>query len=679
MTNPIENGHTETKTRKIREDLFVFATPDPRPGILPSPAVILSEGEMVLIGLGTPEGFPGLLAALKTLLPLDCLTHVVVPGFAERIVSSREVFREAGADPAFVVSENLDALLGLSSRGFRLKRIGSGRSDLVLRSGRVLSFIPAPFLISPMAFLTFDVQGKTLFSHFLWERFPQEDSMEGRTLPILGIEDFLAELVPSSDFVHPLIRTLRSLDAEWAVTESGKVWKRDEIEEIESALGEFAFSRRENPDSLPEKTERFLDYAGLSGRILGTLRDRFGSDAVRKAFGDSDIYLDPETFRITSVLEGKALWDRLFADLFRAGGWEWMKAAEPQMERFESQYGISRPAVFSDLLAESGKQIETLRSERDALQTRVSLLEEGLTSAVEKMTRDPLTGHFNELYLEEWLSREIPAHLPPSPDLQLYYLQIDNLLVINSKYSPKAGDETIRNLGFLLEQLIRPGDFLVKRNGPGFILAVPDPEGRVPAAFARTLQNAVRNSEAFIEPITLSVALVRLSEFLPSADLKILGPRMRSVGEARIKSAALARDLFIDESTRIEDRKTGRILIADREEINVRLLESLFFNENFEVRTALDGLAALEAAKEMKFDAVFAERTIPKLDGILLKQALNQVAVNAETPFILLTYRKTPDLVRQANQCGIDAVVAKPVIFEELVGLVRRTMKKVGK
>lgn len=678
MMNPMETKNPETAFRKIREDLFVMTRTDAS-GRLPSPAVLLADGEMVLIGLGRAEDFSLLLGSLKQILPLDRLSHVVAPGLADRLVSVREAFLAAGADPAFVVSAHLDSLMGLSARGFRLKRIDGEPVDLVLRSGRVLTFLPAPFLLSPMAFVTFDVQGRTLFSHYLFEDFRTGDAPEAWNVPLLRIKDFLAELVPSDDFLRPLVRLLARLGADLALTETGKLWKRAEIEEMTAALAEMSFSHRGPSGTLPDKAGRAGDYPGMSLRILETLAEKYGKAAVANAFGAPDLLADPETLRLTTLLEGKALWDRLFARILETGGPEWLKTAEPEVVRCEERFGILKPAVYSRLLQETEQRLAGVTGERDALGIRLARLEETLRSTLEKMTKDPLTGHFNEQYLARWLDEEVPHHLPPAPDLQLYYLQIDNLLVINSKYSPKTGDETIRNLGILLEQLIRPDDFLVKRNGPGFILAVPAPDGREPATFARTLQNAVRNSDSFIEPITISVALVRMTEFLPATDLSLLPAKMRAAGENRIKSAALARDLFIDETTRLENRKMGRILIADREEINLRLLQSLFFNENFDVKTAMDGLAALEMAKEMEFDAILAERTIPKLDGILLKQALNQVALNAESPFLLLTYRKTPDLVRQANQNGIDAVIAKPVIFEELVGLIRRTMKKAGK
>jgi two-component system alkaline phosphatase synthesis response regulator PhoP len=120
-------------------------------------------------------------------------------------------------------------------------------------------------------------------------------------------------------------------------------------------------------------------------------------------------------------------------------------------------------------------------------------------------------------------------------------------------------------------------------------------------------------------------------------------------------------------------------LIADNEEINLRLLTALFFNENYEVMTANDGIEAQKLAESMAFDAIIVERTIAKLDGMQLKQNLNQTTINGKTPYILLTYNKNPDIVIRANQIGINLVIQKPVIFEEIAGFIDRTLKKGGR
>jgi PleD family two-component response regulator len=175
------------------------------------------------------------------------------------------------------------------------------------------------------------------------------------------------------------------------------------------------------------------------------------------------------------------------------------------------------------------------------------------------------------------------------------------------------------------------------------------------------------------------VAVVKLSEFPSIVEKTVLSEKMRSTGEARIKSAAKGSGLFVDDQTEIPKGKNGRILIADAEEINLRLLESLFFNENYEVTGTKDGLTAFQLAKENEFQAIIAERTIPKLDGMLLKQNLNQTSLNNQTPFILLTYNKNPEIVQRANRLGIDLVVQKPAIFEEMLGLIERMKARGGK
>ena len=46
--------------------------------------------------------------------------------------------------------------------------------------------------------------------------------------------------------------------------------------------------------------------------------------------------------------------------------------------------------------------------------------------------------------------------------------------------------------------------------------------------------------------------------------------------------------------------------------------------------------------------------------------------------FLLMTYAKTRETVIRANLSEIDFVLEKPVVYEELAGLLRRNIRKAG-
>jgi diguanylate cyclase (GGDEF)-like protein len=358
-----------------------------------------------------------------------------------------------------------------------------------------------------------------------------------------------------------------------------------------------------------------------------------------------------------------------------------MAILEPSVEKIAKLTGVEKPLIFHSKFAESESKAQKLETEKKQLENRLATTEFHLQETMEKLVKDPLTHYFNEMFLQRHLGERIMSAIFPlskETDLVLFFIQIDNILSINSRFSKKTGDETIRNLGYLLEQHLGKNDLLIKRNGPGFIIFVENLAERDPSSFAQKIQNAVKEAETFIEPVTLSIAIVTLSEFTAPFEKNTLSEKRMDLGENRIKAASKGKGMIVDQKTKIVQGKTGRLLIADHEEINLHLLESLFFNENFDVSLAKDGLTALKLAEEISFDAIIVERTISKLDGMLLKQRINQNLLNDKTPYILLTFNKNAEIISRANLLGIDFVIQKPIIFEEMTGIVHRLMKKGG-
>jgi len=671
------------KPREICEGLYVIHLDRPGGWDVASPAILTDGDETILFGIGLKVDFPEIVAQLKMIRPLETLKYLIAPGLEKHLISTLKSFHELGADPVAVVDEKLFRLLNLSVLSWPIRLQSENDHRLFLKSGRVLDFLPTPFVISAMAFMTYDSQSKTLFSHYLFDSVEPIPADADLAEQIRYAMNLCANYVPSSDFIRPVVNRLAKWDIERALTQSGKVIEKTAFPEYSHALSAFEFYNNTIYLSPQEGDQKTRNYRGIASQVLLKWRSVFGSQMVLPAVQSPDFTVDPDTMDIGSAtLEDHELWNRLFETVYLSRGLSWLVVVEPLVEQIVDLYGVEKPTIFRSAVAQSEQKIAQMDIEKSALESRVEALESHLKDSMEKLTKDPLTKHYNELFLSHYLEEQIGTidfSRPLDKDLQLYFIQIDNILAINTKYSVKTGDETIRNLGYLLEQVIRPQDLLVKRNGPGYIVFVIDPAGRVPSQFARTMQNAAKNSDAFIEPVSLSVAVVRLSEFPSITDKAVLREKMRLTGETRIKSAARGAGMFLDDKTEIPKGKNGRILIADGEEINLRLLESLFFNENFDVKTTKDGLTALQLAKETEFDAIIAERTIPKLDGMLLKQNLNQTSVNNQTLFILLTYNKNPEIVRRANQLGIDLVIQKPAIFEEMSGLIERAMAKGGK
>lgn len=80
-----------------------------------------------------------------------------------------------------------------------------------------------------------------------------------------------------------------------------------------------------------------------------------------------------------------------------------------------------------------------------------------------------------------------------------------------------------------------------------------------------------------------------------------------------------------------------RILVAEDNNSVRRFIEIILQRANYEVLTTLDGLEALKAASETKFDVVVADAMMPNLTGYDLFRILRQNPTYQNTPLILLS------------------------------------------
>ena len=177
--------------------------------------------------------------------------------------------------------------------------------------------------------------------------------------------------------------------------------------------------------------------------------------------------------------------------------------------------------------------------------------------------------------------------------------------------------------------------------------------------------------------MNVSIALTSLSELPQTETARELVDLLITTGENRIKLAGkLGTNTLVNgqDAKQVSDRT--RILLVDDDEILIKLFRAYFAKANFDVSVCMDGQAGWEAATTGKFSAFIVAKILPKIDGFTLKLKLNEQSQTLNTHFILTTYNKTPETIIRANRLGIDAVLEKPLIFEEILGLMQRSMER---
>ena len=114
------------------------------------------------------------------------------------------------------------------------------------------------------------------------------------------------------------------------------------------------------------------------------------------------------------------------------------------------------------------------------------------------------------------------------------------------------------------------------------------------------------------------------------------------------------------------DGRAPSILVVDDAPEILALIETRLRRRGFEVRTASDGEAALEAAQSSPPDLVVLDIMMPKRSGWEVARALRRDPATSATKIVVLTA-----IGEQVNQLtspiyGADAFLDKPFDFEDL-------------
>lgn len=164
-------------------------------------------------------------------------------------------------------------------------------------------------------------------------------------------------------------------------------------------------------------------------------------------------------------------------------------------------------------------------------------------------------------------------------------------------------------------------------------------------------------------------------------DLAMTGERVRRHGFAGhltkpITSRELAHRLHgltapaaptpVQQSRRIG--RSLRILVAEDNPVNQRLIERVLQKDGHTVAIANDGRACVEAYNHEEFDVVLMDVQMPEMSGLEASQAIRQLEVASGTriPIVALTANTSPEDHEACLHAGMDSVLPKPVSLQRL-------------
>ena len=122
-------------------------------------------------------------------------------------------------------------------------------------------------------------------------------------------------------------------------------------------------------------------------------------------------------------------------------------------------------------------------------------------------------------------------------------------------------------------------------------------------------------------------------------------------------------------------RNPARVLIADDNPANVRILSMRLAADGYDVVTARDGEEALAVAGEAQPDLILLDVMMPKLDGITVCRRLKEAQAASFTPIILVTAMTEAKDIVAGLEAGADEYLTKPVDHAALSARVRSMLR----
>jgi CheY-like chemotaxis protein len=120
----------------------------------------------------------------------------------------------------------------------------------------------------------------------------------------------------------------------------------------------------------------------------------------------------------------------------------------------------------------------------------------------------------------------------------------------------------------------------------------------------------------------------------------------------------------------------GRLLLAEDNLINQKVVVAMLSNAGYRVDTVLNGAEAVKAVAAEAYDAVLMDCQMPDLNGYEATAAIRALKGSARfTPIIAVTAGAREEDSKRCLDMGMDAYISKPVSKGDLVGLVGRIIQ----
>ena len=195
----------------------------------------------------------------------------------------------------------------------------------------------------------------------------------------------------------------------------------------------------------------------------------------------------------------------------------------------------------------------------------------------------------------------------------------------------------------------------------------------VPACSAPEARAAAESICSALAPATVSAGIANFYEFFLAdgtpAEIarEIERTALRRLEAARRRAGGGVCDAT-DPSTPAAEARPS-VFVIEPDPVSVELLTAALDAAGFEVVSFQNGEAAIASLEASPPSLVICEAMTPRLNGFAIRDRQLASRRLASIPFVLVSHRKTEEMIRRAVEAGILYFFRKPLSIAEVVGL----------
>ncbi|EKD27174.1 MAG: response regulator receiver protein [uncultured bacterium] len=290
------------------------------------------------------------------------------------------------------------------------------------------------------------------------------------------------------------------------------------------------------------------------------------------------------------------------------------------------------------------------------------------------MHKDPLTKLLNRSAFSEAYERALAYSQRSKQKITIVMIDLDYFKSVNDTFGHAMGDEVLVKVSEILRECIRKSDIIGRWGGEEFIILLPNTsEDAAKKVMEKTLETFRKNK--FFVPggasfsMTFSAGLVEINS---SQTLEESAARADSM---LYKAKLAGRNRIITSKEELSYKKL-RVLFAEDDEYIARVVKKQLEMEGLEVERFNNGVSALAAGRNSKFDLALIDIQMPIMDGFDLIKNLRASASFEKVPIAIITAMGMKGDIIKGIKLGADDYIIKPFSPNQLVFRIRSLIRK---